>query len=111
MDQAGLISGLFSNGQSQYLYQLELADFASPWGLQREGGTMYSETQQSGQPLLATAGTAGLGTILGSALELSNVDLATQFVKMIQNQRGFQANSRVITTVDDMLAEVVNLKR
>ena len=111
VDQDGFISGLFSNGQSQFLYQLELADFASPWGLQREGGTMYAETQQSGQPLLATAGTAGLGTILGSALELSNVDLATQFVKMIQNQRGYQANSRVITTVDDMMAEAVNLKR
>ena len=111
VDQYGYISGLFSNGQSQYLYQLELADFASPWGLQREGGTMYAETQQSGQPLLATAGTAGLGTVLGSALELSNVDLATQFVKMIQNQRGYQANSRVITTVDDMMAEAVNLKR
>ena len=111
VDQDGFISGLFSNGQSQFLYQLELADFASPWGLQREGGTMYAETQQSGQALLGTAGTAGLGTILGSALELSNVDLATQFVKMIQNQRGYQANSRVITTVDDMMAEAVNLKR
>jgi len=111
IDANGFISGLFSNGQSQFLYQLELADFASPWGLQREGGTMFAETQQSGQPLLATAGTAGLGTILGSALELSNVDLASEFVKMIQNQRGFQANSRVITTVDDMMAEVVNLKR
>jgi flagellar hook protein FlgE len=111
VNQQGVISGLFSNGQTQNLYQLELADFASPWGLQREGGTMFAETAQSGQPLLGTAGSAGLGTILGSALELSNVDLATQFVKMIQNQRGYQANARVITTVDEMMAEAVNLKR
>lgn len=107
----GVISGLFSNGQTQNLYQLAIADFASPWGLSREGSTMYSETMQSGQPLLGKAGGGGLGTILGSALELSNVDLAGQFVKMIQNQRGYQANARVITTVDDMMAEAVNLKR
>lgn len=111
VDSSGLISGLFSNGQTQNLYQLAMADFASPWGLQRVGGSLYAETSQSGQALVGTAGSGGLGTILGGSLELSNVDLATEFVNMIQNQRGYQANSRVITTVDDMMAEAVNLKR
>jgi len=111
VDSSGLISGLFSNGQTQDLFQLALADFASPWGLQRTGGSLYAETTQSGQALTGTAGSGGLGTILGGSLELSNVDLASEFVSMIQNQRGYQANSRVITTVDDMLIEAVNLKR
>ncbi|GMT41669.1 MAG: flagellar hook protein FlgE [bacterium] len=111
VDQDGVITGLFSNGQTQSLFQIVLADFASPWGLSREGGSLYAESRQSGQPLLGAPGSAGLGTVLGSSLELSNVDLASEFIAMIQNQRGFQANSRVITTVDDMMAEVVNLKR
>ncbi|MEE8484393.1 MAG: flagellar hook protein FlgE [Nitrospinota bacterium] len=111
VDDYGVISGLFSNGQTTELWQLTLADFSSPWGLTRVGGTLYAESASSGQPLLSTAGSGGFGTILGSSLELSNVDLATEFVRMIQNQRGYQANSRVVTTVDDMLAEVVNLKR
>ncbi|MBI5179507.1 MAG: flagellar hook protein FlgE [Nitrospinae bacterium] len=111
VDAKGVISGLFSNGQTQSLYQLELADFPSPWGLSRVGGSLYGETAQSGQPLLGTAGGGGLGTVLGSSLELSNVDLATEFVKMIQNQRGYQANSKIVTSVDEMLTEAVNLKR
>lgn len=111
VDGHGVISGLFSNGQTQALYQLVLADFASPWGLSRVGGANYAETMTSGQPLLGTAGGGGLGTVMGSSLELSNVDLATEFVKMIQNQRGYQANSRIITTVDEMMTEAVNLKR
>ena len=111
VDGKGVISGLFSNGQTQALYQLALADFSSPWGLSRQGGSLYAETMQSGQPLLGTAGAGGLGTVLGSSLELSNVDLASEFVKMIQNQRGYQANSRIITTVDEMMTEAVNLKR
>lgn len=111
VDGKGVISGLFSNGQTQALYQLAMADFPSPWGLSRQGGSLYAESMQSGQPLYGTAGAGGLGTILGSSLELSNVDLASEFVKMIQNQRGYQANSRIITTVDEMMTEAVNLKR
>ncbi len=107
----GVIAGLFSNGQTTELWQMALADFASPWGLSRIGGTLFAESAASGQPVLGTAGSGGFGSILGSSLELSNVDLATEFVRMIQNQRGYQANSRVVTTVDDMMAEVVNLKR
>jgi len=111
VDAKGVIAGLFSNGQTQSLYQLELADFPSPWGLSRIGGSLYGETMQSGQPLLGAAGGGGLGTVLGSSLELSNVDLATEFVKMIQNQRGYQANSKIVTSVDEMLTEAINLKR
>lgn len=107
----GVISGLFSNGQTTELWQITMADFASPWGLTRVGGSLFAESASSGQPLIGTAASGGFGSILGSSLELSNVDLATEFVRMIQNQRGFQANSRVVTTVDDMLTEVVNLKR
>ena len=75
------------------------------------GNSLFAETAQSGQPILGTAKTGGFGSILGSSLELSNVDLSQQFVDMIQNQRAYQANSRVISTVDQMLQEVVNLKR
>ncbi len=111
VDQDGIISGLFSNGQSQQIWQTQLADFLSPWGLSRQGNSLFSETAQSGQPILGIAKAGGFGTIYGSSLELSNVDLGQQFVDMIQNQRAYQASSRVITTVDDMMAETVNLKR
>lgn len=111
VDDTGIISGLFSNGQTQKLRQVELADFLSPWGLSRVGNSMFAETSQSGQPILGTAKTGGFGTIYGSSLELSSVDLSQQFVNMIQDQRAYQANSKIITTVDTMLQEVVSLVR
>jgi len=111
VDSEGIVSGLFSNGQTQQLWQVELADFLSPWGLSRQGNTMFAETTQSGQPIYGVAKAGGFGTVYGSSLELSNVDLSAQFVDMIQNQRAFQANSRIVSTVDDMMQEVVNLKR
>lgn len=111
VDDTGIISGLFSNGQTQQLWQVELADFLSPWGLSRQGNSMFAETTQSGQPIIGTAKSGGFGTIYGSSLELSSVDLSQQFVDMIQNQRAYQANSKIITTVDTMLQEVVNLVR
>ena len=107
----GIISGLFSNGQTQQMWQFELADFLSPWGLSRQGNSMFAETAQSGQPILGTAKAGGFGTIYGSSLELSNVDLSQQFVEMIQNQRAYQANSKIITTVDTMTQEVINIVR
>lgn len=111
VDDKGIISGLFSNGQTQEMWQLQLADFISPWGLTRVGDSMYAETSQSGQPIVGVAKAGGFGSVSGSALELSNVDLSQQFVDMIQNQRAFQANSRIITTVDSMMQEAVNLVR
>lgn len=107
----GTISGLFSNGQTQQMWQLELADFLSPWGLSRQGNSLFGETAQSGQPILGVAKAGGFGTLYGSSLELSNVDLSQQFVDMIQNQRAYQANAKIITTVDTMLQEVINIVR
>jgi len=111
ISEEGIISGLFSNGQSQNLSQLGLADFLSPWGLSKQGNSLYSETADSGQAIFGTANSGRFGSIAGNSLELSNVDLGTEFVKLIQTQRAFQANSRIITSVDEMLVEVVNLKR
>ncbi|MCX8043515.1 MAG: flagellar hook-basal body complex protein [Desulfobacterota bacterium] len=111
VDSDGVISGLYSNGQVLYLARVALANFVNPWGLSRVGGNLWAETRQSGQPITGVPGTAGLGKIAPNSLEQSNVDLSTEFVNMIIQQRGFQANSRVITTTDDMLAELINLKR
>tara|TARA_B100000315_G_scaffold116862_1_gene107173 strand:+ start:1788 stop:2999 length:1212 start_codon:yes stop_codon:yes gene_type:complete len=108
---SGIISGLFDNGQTQELYQVGLADFLSPEGLDRKGGNLFAVSARSGQPIIGAAKTGGFGSILGSALELSNVDLAAEFVTLIQTQQAFQASSRIITTVDDLLTEAVNLKR
>ena len=107
----GVISGLFNNGQSENLFQVALADFLSPVGLSRVGNNLFAESGQSGQPIIGTANTGGFGGILGSSLELSNVDLASEFVTMIQTQQAFQAAARVITTTDDLLTETINLVR
>lgn len=107
----GTINGRFSNGQVRPLAQLALARFPDPLGLVRTGKNTFAESGTSGQPLVGPATSAGLGRILSSTLELSNVDLGESFIEMIAAQRGFQANSRVITTSDDILQELVNLKR
>ncbi len=111
VDTDGVVTGNYSNGQVLYLARVALANFTNAWGLSREGGNLWAETRQSGQPLTGTPGTAGLGKIAPNSLEQSNVDLSTEFVNMIIQQRGFQANSRIITTTDDMMAELINLKR
>jgi flagellar hook protein FlgE len=110
-DSAGIISGLFNNGQTDKLFQVTLGDFLAPTGLQRAGSNLFSETADSGQVVLGTAGTGGFGGITGQSLELSNVDLAEQFVTMIQTQQAFQASARIITTADDLMTEAVNLVR
>ncbi len=107
----GIISGLFNNGQSEDLFQVALADFLSPTGLIRVGQNLFAESGSSGQPVIGLAQTGGLGSISGSTLELSNVDLAQEFVTLIQTQQAFQAAARVITTSDDLLTETVNLTR
>lgn len=107
----GVISGHYSNGQILNLFQITLANFNNPNGLRREGSNLYSETIESGVAYTNAPGEGGLGKINPNSLEQSNVDLATEFVKMIVAQRGFQANSRVITTTDEILAELMNLKR
>ncbi|MCX5807215.1 MAG: flagellar hook protein FlgE [Proteobacteria bacterium] len=107
----GIISGHYSNGQILDLYQITLANFNNTQALRREGGNLFSETLDSGPAYTSAAGSGGLGKINPNSLEQSNVDLATEFVKMIVAQRGFQANSRVITTTDEVLQELMNLKR
>lgn len=91
--------------------RIDLATFANPAGLSQVGDTYFAESQNSGQPILAVAGTDGTGDILGGTLETSNVDLAHEMADMITTQRGFQACSRLITVSDTMLEELINLKR
>ena len=105
------MTGRYSNGQVLELYALTLTDFNNVWGLRREGGNLFAETRESGPALTGIAGQGRLGTVASNSLELSNVDLATEFVKMISTQKGFQANSKTITTTDVMLDEVIRMKR
>jgi flagellar hook protein FlgE len=107
----GNITGVFTNGQRRTLGQLAVADFASVEGLERTGQGMWTETQASGEPLYGAAGSGGRGAVVSGALEGSNVDLAREFVDLIAFQRGFSANSKIITTADEMYQELVSLKR
>ena len=107
----GVLSGHYSNGRTLQLYQIVLYDFPSTQNLRREGGNLYTETLGSGVPSSGAPGTGPFGTTQGNSLEQSNVDLAREFVNMITTQRGFQANSKNITTVDTMLETVISMKR
>jgi len=111
VDELGIVTGAYSNGQMTPLYQVVLADFPSYYGLSKMGNNLYAESLASGQALPGTATSGRLGSISPSAIEMSNVDLAQEFVKMITTQRAFQANSRVITTSDEILNELINIKR
>ena len=111
IDAAGTIVGSFTNGTTQPLGQVLLADFNNPAGLVRSGDNMYSVSPNSGSPVVGYAGEGSTSSIASGALEMSNVDLAQEFTNMIVAQRGFQANGRVITTSDQMLQELVDLKR
>jgi flagellar hook protein FlgE len=107
----GTIQGIFSNGQTTGLARLALATFNNPAGLLKLGGNRYNLSISSGEPSVGVAGDGGRGTLAGSTLELSNVDMAAEFINMIVAQRGYQANSRMITTTDEILQESINLKR
>jgi flagellar hook protein FlgE len=111
INDEGLMSGIFTNGQTKSIAQVVLAKFISQEGLIKQGNGLYAESFESGQPIVTAPGNSGTGGILANALELSNVDLAAEFVKMIIMQRGFQANSRMVSTSDELLQELVNLKR
>jgi flagellar hook protein FlgE len=110
-DEAGIVTGSYSNGQLTPLFQLALAEFPSYYGLTKMGHNLYAESLESGQALPGVPGSSSLGSISPSSIEMSNVDLAQEFVKMITTQRAFQANSRVITTSDEVLTELINIKR
>ena len=111
VDGNGVINGRFSNGQLRALAQVVLARFPDVLGLTRTGNNTFAESGASGQPVTGVPESAGLGKLKSNTLELSNVDLGESFIDMIAAQRGFQANSRVITTSDEILQELVNLKR
>ncbi len=111
IDRGGTIVGSYTNGTNQVLGQIVLADFNNPSGLLRVGDNMYGTSGNSGNPVMAFALEGSQSTITSGALEMSNVDLAQEFTNMIVAQRGFQANSRVITTADEILQELTNLKR
>ncbi len=111
IDRTGTITGAFTNGINVTLGQIVLADFNNPGGLLRVGDNMYGVSGNSGGAVLGFALEGSQSFMTSGALEMSNVDLAQEFTSMIVSQRGFQANSRVITNSDEMLQEVVNLKR
>jgi flagellar hook protein FlgE len=110
-DQQGIMYGIYSNGITLPLYQVVLFDFYAPQGLRFEGGNLVSQTMESGEATGRAAGVNGMGTVNGYMIEQSNVDLAQEIVHMITTQRGYQANSKTITTVDTMLEVTVNMKR
>lgn len=111
IDANGVIVGSFSNGLDRNLAQIATATFANPSGLLKAGDTLFRISTNSGPALVGVPGTGSRGSISSGTLEMSNVDLSQEFTDMIVTQRGFQANSRIITTSDEMLQELVNLKR
>jgi flagellar hook protein FlgE len=107
----GMVVGVFSNGLKRTLAQLALANFNNPPGLEKAGESVYRSTVNSGEPRLGTPGSGSRGFLQGQALEMSNVDLGQEFTNLVVAQRGFQANSKIITTSDELLQELVNMKR
>ena len=110
IDQSGTLVGSFSNGRSLGLAQVSMAKFTNNGGLSTEGGNIFNQTANSGEPIIGTAATSGRGFIQSSALEASNVDLSRALTQLIIIQRGFQANGKTITTSDQMLQTLIGLK-
>ncbi len=111
VDATGVMSGTFDNGQTRPLFQLAIAHFAAPEGLEPSGNQLYRASIESGPAAIATAGSQGNGTIVSSALEQSNVQIAQEFIDLISTQRSFQANARVITASDSLLGDLINIIR
>lgn len=109
--KTGVITGTYSNGLVSDLGQMALAFLSNPEGLLKTAGNLFDVSSNSGEVRIGAAGTDGRGTIETGMLEMSNVDLATEFTEMISTSRAFQANSRVVSTSDEMLQELINLKR
>ena len=111
VDGQGVVTGMYTNGQQLSIGQLAIAKFRSNDGLGRAGQNLWIETRESGAVAFGTASSGGRGAVSAGALEGSNVDLATEFVGLIQHQRSFSANSKTITTADEMLQELIGIKR
>lgn len=107
----GVLTAVYTNGQAQDLAQIAMAKFENPESMYKVGNNRFKESRDSGSPALGAAGRAGRGKIFAKSLERSTVDLASEFVQLIQGQRNFQANAKTITTADEMLNEVIQLKR
>lgn len=107
----GIVTGIFTNGLTRQLGQIAMANFPNPGGLERIGNNQFRQTDNSGIASIGTAKTGGRGNINAGFLEQSNVDIGTEFTELIVTQRGFQANTRVVTTVDEMLQDLINIKR
>lgn len=111
IDNTGLITGTNENGETHNIGRVALATFSNPDGLEKAGGNLYNESANSGDPITGHPTQAGFGEIRSGFLEMSNVDLANEFTEMIVTSRAYQANSRSITTSDEMLQELLSLKR
>ena len=111
ISRTGSIVGTYTNGMVEELGQIAMAFFSNPEGLIKEGGNLYMETANSGEVRIGLPGTEGRGLISSSSLEMSNTDLAFEFTELITTSRAFQANTRVVTTSDEVLVEVINMKR
>ncbi len=107
----GMVRGVFSDGNQHDIAQIQIADFNNPMGLEKVGDTCYRTSANSGTAKVGVPGQGRNGTLVGGALEMSNVDLAAEFTNLILAQRGFQASSKVITTSDQVLQDLVNLKQ
>ena len=111
VDSKGQLVGSFTNGRSRVIGQVAVANFTSEESLNRVGGNLFVETQSSGAPVVGSPGTGGMGAVSSGVLEQSNVDMGQEFIRLIAAQRGFQANSKTITTADALLQELMMLKR
>lgn len=111
VDQDGFLSGYFSNGQTENFYQIANYRFNSEWGLRRVGNNNFVSTDASGEAIVGKAGQGGRGSFAQNSLETSNVDMAQEFADMIITQRGYQANTKVITTTDSLLNTLISIKR
>ncbi|NRD26636.1 flagellar hook protein FlgE [Frigoribacterium sp. VKM Ac-2836] len=111
LSKDGTLMGQFSNGSTVALGRVALATFANPGGLEKEGNSGYRATANSGAATVGAPGSPGVGSLSSGSLEMSNVDLSQEFTNLIVAQRGFQANARIITTSDEVLQELTNLKR
>ncbi len=107
----GTLNGSYSNGATVAIARVAMATFTNPGGLEKAGSSTYRSSINTGDVTITTAGAAGVGTLVGGSLEMSNVDLSQEFTNLIVAQRGFQANARIITTSDEVLQELTNLKR
>jgi len=110
-NELGVVTALFDNGEQRDLFQVPVVTFNNPNGLQPRTGNVYLETDQSGNPVAKISGTGGAGLVAPSTLEASTTDIADEFTNLIITQRAYSANTRIITTADELLDELIRIKR